>query len=308
MQDFFDVLAIIAPILVALILGFAVRKYGILTQEGIDGLKALVMNFALPAVLFGAFYNADFGVQNVIVAAVIFACCIAGLLFGKLLVRIFHIRRELLPFLTTGFEAGMMGYGLYMMLFSEGRIANFAMVDLGQVLFVFTIYMALLNMRKGVSGKETLRSMLKSPIFLSIVAGVIVGVTGLGRMLALSPAGETVDTVLSYIGAPTGVLMLFVVGYGLRFTREELKGAFQAALCRLLIMAGLCAAALFVLNLLIPLSAELYWAVVLMFTLPAPFVLPVFADKKEDAGYVSTGLSIYALISVALFTCIVILR
>lgn len=308
MQAFFGIFGIIAPILVALVLGFAAKQMKILTQAGIDGLKALVMNFALPAVLFGAFYNADFGAENMIVAVVMFLCCGAGLLLGKLVVKLFRIRRELLPFLTSGFEAGMMGYGLYTMLFSSGQVANFAMVDLGQVLFVFTVYMALLNMRKGITGRETIRSMVKSPIFLAIVAGVVVGVTGIGGMIARSSAGGTVDAILSYIGAPTGVLMLFVVGYGLSFARGGIKGALQAAVCRLLIMAGLCIATLFVLGLLIPLSQELFWAVVLMFTLPAPFVLPVFADGKEDSGYISTSLSIYALISVALFACIVVLR
>jgi len=308
MQDFFDILVIILPILAALVLGFVAKQKNILAQSGIDGLKALVMNFALPAVLFGAFYDADFGVENMIVAAVMFLCCGAGLLLGKLAVKLFRIRRDLLPFLTSGFEAGMMGYGLYTMLFSEQQVASFAMVDLGQVLFVFTVYMALLNMRKGITGRETMVSMVKSPIFLAIVAGAVVGATGLGSMIQFSPAGGAIDGVLSYIGAPTGVLMLFVVGYGLSFAQGEFKGALQAAACRLLIMAGLCAATLFVLNLLIPLSVELFWAVVLMFALPAPFVLPVFADKKEDEGYISTSLSIYALISIALFTGIVILK
>ena len=198
MQDFFDILVIILPILAALILGFVAKQKNILTQSGIDGLKALVMNFALPAVLFGAFYDADFGVENMIVAAVMFLCCGAGLLLGKLVAKLFRIRRDLLPFLTSGFEAGMMGYGLYTMLFSEQQVASFAMVDLGQVLFVFTVYMALLNMRKGITGRETMVSMVKSPIFLAIVAGAVVGATGLGSMIQLSPAGGAIDEVLSY--------------------------------------------------------------------------------------------------------------
>ncbi len=308
MQNFFDILVIILPIVAALFLGFIARRKKVLTAGGIDGLKALVMNFALPAVLFGAFYDADFGTENIVIAVVLFLCCAAGFLLGKLATKLFSVKRELLPFLTCGFEAGMMGYGLYAMLFSDAQLASFATVDLGQVLFVFTLYMALLNMRKGISARATMVSMVRSPIFLAIVAGVIVGATGLGKLLLSSAAGPAIDAALSYVGAPTGVLMLFVVGYGLDFAGGEWKGALQAALCRLLIMAGLCVAALFVLNLMIPLSTELFWAIVLLFTLPAPFVLPVFADKKEDAAYISTSLSIYTLVCIALFIGIVLVR
>ena len=48
----------------------------------------------------------------------------------------------------------------------------------------------------------------------------------------------------------------------------------------------------------------LYWAVVLMFILPAPFVLPVFAGSQKDTAYISTSLSVYTLISILLFAVI----
>ncbi|WP_066686395.1 AEC family transporter [Christensenella intestinihominis] len=300
----FGILEIILPILAVLALGFLSRKKALLSSEGIEGLKGIVMNFALPCLLVGAFYTADYGAANVIVALVMFACCFAGLFLGRLIKKAFRMNQDFLPFLTTGFEAGMMGYGLYLMLFPGESLANFAMVDLGQVLFVFTFYMAVLNTKKGVGTRSTLLSMLKSPIFLAVCAGVFLGATGLGKWIDASPAGETVAAVLDYIGAPTGILMIFVVGYGLRFELSGLKDALAAATARIAVMALLCLCALFLISSLVPMTYGLYWAVVLMFILPAPFVLPVFAGSQKDTAYISTSLSVYTLISILLFAVI----
>ena len=42
-------------------------------------------------------------------------------------------------------------------------------------------------------------------------------------------------------------------------------------------------------------------ALMLQYTLPAPFIIPLFADLKEDGEYVSTSLSMGTLLSVVLF-------
>ena len=43
------------------------------------------------------------------------------------------------------------------------------------------------------------------------------------------------------------------------------------------------------------------WLLMLQYTLPAPFIIPLFADLGEDGEYVSTTLSMGTVLSVALF-------
>ncbi|MDL2236720.1 hypothetical protein LJC56_02665 [Christensenellaceae bacterium OttesenSCG-928-K19] len=308
MSDVFDVLVIVLPVVAALFLGYLSKRKQLLKPSGIDGLKALVMNFTLPATLFGAFYNTEFNLHITLIVLVIFGCSIAGLLLGKLLLKIFSKQHSLLPFITTGFEAGMMGYGFYIMLFSQQQVSNFAIVDIGQVIFVFTIYMALLNARKGISRQETIVAMFKSPVLISIIGGIIIGVTGLGAMIDRSPVGETVASIFNYISAPTGMLMIFVVGYGLELSANGFRRAMGAVVSRIAIMAVLCILALFIIGLIMPLTYHLYWAIILMFTLPAPYVLPIFSDDQKDSAYISTSLSLYTIVSVALFAVIAILK
>ena len=308
LDKFWDVISVVLPVLAALALGWYSRRKRIIDDGAIDGIKALVMRFMLPAVLFGAFYKTEFSGDLLVVAACMFGSCLAGLGFGMLISRMYKGGGKILPFLTCGFEAGMMGYGLYAMLFSASETHNFAMVDLGQVLFVFTVYTALLNKQKEISTKETLISMVTSPVFIAIAAGVALSASGLGALIQKSAAGASIETVLGYIGAPTGVLMIFVVGYQLTLSKSSMKAALITVGVRTLIMAGLCAASLFVIGQFLSLEPPLFWAIVLMFTLPAPFVLPIFSGDKEQKGYIATTLSVGTILSVVYFAAISILR
>jgi len=303
-----NVLTIVLPVLSALFLGWFSRQRRLLDDPAVEGLKAIVMSFMLPAVLLRAFYKTEFSISLLLIAACLFLCCLAGLGLGALLSKVYKGGGKLLPFLICGFEAGMMGYGLYAMLFPPEELYNFATVDLGQVLFVFTVYSALLNRQRGVTGKQALRSMVTSPVFIAIAAGVTLSASGLGALLQNSAAGAPVDAVLGYIGAPTGVLMIFVVGYQLVWSRRNLKAALLTVAARTVIMAVLCAASLLTLGLLLPVEPPLFWALILMFTLPAPFVLPFFSGDEEQNGYIVTTLSVGTLFSIALFAVISVLR
>ena len=308
MEKMWDVLTVVLPVVAALALGWFSRRGNILNDQAVEGIKTLVMRFMLPAVLLGAFYKATFTVDFVLIALCMFLCCLASLGMGKLLARGEREGGSLLPFLTSGFEAGMMGYGLYAMLFPATETHNFAMVDFGQVLFVFTVYSALLNRQKGISTKQTLRLMATSPVFIAIVAGVVISVCGLGALIQKSLAGAAIDTVLGYIGAPTGVLMIFVVGYQLVWTKGGVKAVLLAVGARTAIMVGLCAGSLFVLGHFLAIEPPLFWAIVLMFTLPAPFVLPIFSGDEKQKGYVAATLSMGTLLSIAFFVVISVLR
>ena len=183
MEKLTNVFSIVLPVLAGLLLGWYTRRKSIVGDSVIEGIKTLVMRFMLPAVLLNSFYKTQFNQQLILIALCMFVCCLLGLGLGQLLSRLYAGGGRMLPFLTCGYEAGMMGYGLYAMLFPASETHNFAIVDLGQVLFVFTVYSALLNRQKGVSTKETLQAMVTSPVFLAITIGVALSASGLGGLI-----------------------------------------------------------------------------------------------------------------------------
>jgi len=287
MEQFFSVLPIVAPVFIALLIGYFSKRKRLVTPGGIEGMKALVMNFALPAAV-----DTDMAV----VVITMFCCGLTGLLLGKLLRWLLRQKQDLLPFLVTSYETGMLGYGLYIMLFSQAQVSNFAMIDLGEAAFAFTIYIGLLNARKGVDAKSSLRSMVKTPMIWAVVAGIALGATGIGRMLDASPIGPAISEVLAYISAPTGI--------ELEWTKEYMKDALVAAGLRFCVMALLCFLAVNVIFLFLPFNEYLFWGLVLVFSLPAPYILPLFISGEKDNAYVATSLALYTVISIVLFTVI----
>ena len=67
------------------------------------------------------------------------------------------------------------------------------------------------------------------------------------------------------------------------------------------VLAVVCAAVSGILFAVIPFDKGLLLALMLQYTLPAPFIIPLFADLGDDAEYVSTTLSLGTVLAVVLF-------
>lgn len=305
MEPLTGVLKVVLPVILMLGIGIVCRKTGLLKKSGIDGLKAVVVNVFLPAVLIKAFYQAEYSLRIVIIAAAMFLVCLLALALGFGVKKAIKGGARSLPFLMTGFEAGMLGYALYALLF--GSVTPFATVDLGQVLFVFTVYFTLLKRNEGGTLKGSLKAMATSPVILAIAAGVALGASGLGQAIGASNAGPIVQGVLDFISAPTAAVILLVVGYELELKKGCILRALAAAGIRLAVMGALCALVLLGVGLLTPVDQPLFWAFILMFLLPPPFVLPVFARGEDESAFVSATLSLSALIALAAFAVITII-
>ncbi len=306
MDKLTDVLQMILPVVLVLAIGMVCRKKGIVQKQGIAGLKALVVNVTLPAVLIKAFYTASYGLGIVITALSMFAVCLAAMGIGFAFKKLTRTPMSTVPFLFTGFEAGMLGYALYTLLFGADAVTDFATVDLGQVLFVFTVYLTMLS-GKSRSAKSVIKGMVSSPVIISIAVGVILGATGLADAIGASAAGDIVIHVLDFIAAPTAAVILFVVGYELEFKKAKMGLALSVVFSRLVMMAALGALVLLGLSALLPVSETLKWAVVLMFLLPPPFVLPIFGKNENEGAFVSASLSLSTLLSLAAFAVIAVL-
>ena len=173
MEILLRVLETALPVFVTLALGMLCRTRKWLRRDGVATLKFVVVNITLPAVLFASFATAEYSRESIAIPLVIFAMCGAALVLGFILPKIFKVKGKRTPYLMTGFEAGMLGYGLFALLFKNEPTSSFAIVDLGQVLFVFTVYKALLSGEGGL--KSALREALASPVLWAIIAGLIFG-------------------------------------------------------------------------------------------------------------------------------------
>jgi len=298
MEVLIRVLETALPVFLVLAIGMLCRSKKLLTREGVDQLKSVAVNITLPAVLFASFATADYSRESIAIPVTIYIICVIALVLGVVLTKVFKMQSKLTPYLMTGYEAGMLGYGLFALLFKNEPNSSFAIIDLGQVLFVFTIYKILLSGKGGL--KNVVREAVTSPVLWAIILGLIVGATGLYDALKPSGVSGVIDSITNFISAPTSCMILLSIGYDLVFKEIRWSKTALIVVMRVVIMGVLLAAAMLVNKFLLG-GIMHTGALILMFILPPPYVLPVFADAGDERANISSALSVLTLLSIVLF-------
>lgn len=286
------------PVFLALALGMLCRKKSFISREGVDALKKVVLNITLPAVLVNAFATAQYSVTTLVLPILIYALCCVALGLGFLIIRISGMKSRLAPFLATGFEAGMLGYALFALLFPRESASQLAILDLGHSLFVFTLFKVLLSGKRDA--KAVVKDMVSTPILWAILVGVLLGATGLyGKLQTLGVAG-ILDAATGFISAPTGMIILLTVGYDLVLKDISWKKTGGLILMRLAVMAVFLGC-LVLLNRFVLGGIIFEGAAILLVLLPPPYVIPVFADEPAERAQIASVLSALTLVTMLLF-------
>lgn len=302
---FLSIMEMVFPVLLMFGLGWLCSRKQIFSAQGLSGIKALVGNLLLPVVLFNAFFTAEYSGKIALTFAVVYLSCALGLAAGFLLRRFVKPYGKYLPFLVTDFEGGMLGYALFGLLYA-GQTQIFAMVDIGQTLAAYTTF--LVTLQAVSSGRTNPRALAKSalsnPAFIGTLLGVVLGAAGAGKWILSSQIGTLVSGTISFVTAPVSGLILVIVGYELSFRREMMKPVMMTVLLRILVMAVLLVIGSVVIFSIIPFEKPLFVALMLAYSLPAPFIIPLYADLGKDGEYISTALSMQTIASILLFVAI----
>lgn len=286
------------PVFLALFLGMLCRRKQFLSREGVDALKKVVINITLPAVVLNAFASARYTPSTIALPVMVFLLCCLALVLGWGIIRIFRVKSRLAPFVATGFEAGMIGYALFVLLFPSVSSSEFAILDLGQTLFVFTLFKILLSGKTDF--KAIVHDMLTTPILWGVLAGVILGASGLYNSMDSWGIRGILDSVTDFISAPTGMIILLTVGYDLVLNEIPWKKTAGLIAMRLVVMAVILAI-MIMLNRMVLGDVMFEGAAVLMCILPPPYVIPVFADEPGERVQIASALSALTLITIILF-------
>ena len=298
MQTFIAVIETALPVFIALFMGMLCRSKGFLTREGVDTLKKVAVNLTLPFVLFNSFATAEYTLSSIVLPVIMFIVCCVMLVLGFLVVRVAKIQSRLAPFLASGFEAGMLGFSLFALLFPDVSASKFAILVLGQEIFVFTLFKML------ITGKTSLKAIaqdfITSPTLIAVVLGLITGATGLYSKMGHWGVSGIVDAITGFLSAPTGVIILLAIGYDLVIKEIPWRQTSGLIAMRLGI-AGLMLAILVVLNRTVLNGMIFEGALVMLFILPSPYVIPIFSDEPAERVQISSALSALTLITMILF-------
>lgn len=307
-----DALATVAPVLLLFGLGAVLRAGGVLRPTTIDDLRRLVLTVALPSALFLTFLRVEVESRYLAIVATVFVACVAMLVAGPLVGRALGIRSPLVGPLMTGFEAGMLGYGVFGAVFGVDALYRFAIIDIGQVVFVFFVLVVVLARQSAARPPtllETAVSFARTPVIVAIAGGIAAGRLGLGPTLDSNPAGEAVLATLALLAALTTPLIALVLGASIRFARGDLGRPVRTVAARM--TAWVALAAVFnavVIEGLLGLDRLFSAAVFMMAVLPPPFVIPLYqpADPaaEPDRAYVTNTLSV-ATVATMVAVCVI---
>lgn len=304
-----DIISQVLPILFLLALGYWVQRRDFLSPATVEGLRKIIVNFALPAVLFTSFLNLELRMAYVAVFVTVFVLCVALFAVGKGLQAALGIRWTYFPFLMTGFEYGMLGVSLYGTVYGLENIGRIAVFDLGHEIFIWFVFLALLLREKeGGSQRpaQLAKRFLESPVILGILSGILLNLVGARDFLQSFSLTQAVLTTLHYLGSLTIPLILIIVGYGVRVKGSGFKDALPVVFLRLglLIPLALLINAVVTRGLL-GLGAPSEAALFMLLVLPPPFIIPLYVrdDLPDEEGeYINNTLTLHTLASVAVTT------
>jgi len=300
----------ILPVLFLFILGFLLQKGSTLTPHSVAGAKRIVSDLALPALLFQAFSTLEIEGKYLILVVTIFLVCFFMVLLGKALAKPLHLETPYFPLLLGGFEMGMLGYALFQSAYGSEHLGKMALIDLGQVLFVFFVLMALLiKERDGAhTTKALLRQFIASPVILAIFGGIVVSFVG--KWFSPHPLWTAIGEGISLLASLTTPLIALSIGYGIHIKKEGLAWSIKTILVRKLIL--LCLALLinhFLIDQFLGMEAIYRYALLVMFLTPPPFVVTIYMRPNDtvNADYVDNTLSLDTLISILMVMLVAVL-
>ncbi len=287
MENLVSNLAIILPIFFLISAGFFMRKKGTISDEGNATLKQIVIDIMLPCLIAKTFMAAKYSMAVLFIVILIYSLFTIMLFaIGKLVPK-----HPMLKFVCTSFEVGMMGLVMFPLIFPDAtlvEISKIGIIDIGQTLFIFTVYCIVADTQTKQTPKEILVKIFTTKTVIAVIVGVFFGIIG---FCDLFPNVNTVlQAVLNLATVPIGAIVLISIGYELTFEKHLLKKAVVYSVVRFFVMALAGIFVYYAIGLFTN-RAEYAMQILILFTLPPTFLMPMLQKNEDDRKLAATTLS-----------------
>jgi hypothetical protein len=164
--------------------------------------------------------------------------------------------------------------------------------------------------RDGLRGPGQLAgAFFRSPVILAILAGLAGNVLGVRDFLYTGPVTGALMETLGFLSALTVPLILIIVGYGIQLDRAGIRAALPVIGVRLAVLIPVGAVLILgVVRGLLGLGRPFEAALFTLLILPPPFIIPLYMPDggEDERRYVNNVLTLYTVVSVALFSAYLI--
>ncbi|HHW04388.1 MAG: AEC family transporter [Methanothermobacter sp.] len=235
MNSFETVLSIILMVL----LGYITKTLGVLSEEDAYSLNRVVVNIAIPSLIFNAIYNSKISTITALLkmpfVSVMVSLLIGVMVFSWTRIAYYNKRRAWSIILPAAMvNSGFMGYPVVLGVFGDAGLLRAILYDMGSV-FVFLAMGVLLSFIFGNDYRRILRRTLFFPPLWALFLGVAFN--------ALSLPLGLISHIIDYLSRAAVPLIMISLGLSLDFKviRSSLKDAAIVSTFRLLISPFLAA-------------------------------------------------------------------
>ena len=301
------------PVLLMILIGWVLRKRNVISKEAMSELKNIIVNVALPCILFLSFAKTTLEARHAVVVFVVFGMC--GVLYGIG----YLLRRKVpavfgsifTPWFMAGFEFGMIGIGLYAALWGAENLSIFMLIGLGHEFFAWFVCIPYIQFKNsGVfSLKATVGKFFRTPVIIGIFSGLIVNIAGLYESIGSVFFGRAALNAMSSISNIAVPLILMVIGYSLIVEKENNQKMLFHILARMVLVLCVGTAALKLIGLLVGTIDPLFNVAFYAFLILSPsYLIPVLVkDNDEERHFFSQAVVYYTILSFAGYVVLMLL-
>ena len=293
------------PVLIIITIGWILRKQKIISGGAMNELKNIIVNVALPCILFLSFSKTALEARYFIVVVLVFALCMALYGIG------FFLQRRMpdifgslfTPWFMGGFEFGMVGIGLFSALFGAENLPLITLIGLGHEFFAWFVAIPYVQFKSSGKFKlsETLGKFVRTPVILGIMGGLLANFSGLYLFMQNFFWGRAIFSAMTTISNVCVPLILMVVGYSLVIEKDNARKIVLHILARLVPVLMIGTAVVFLVQMLIgPLDPLFNIAFYAFLILPPSYLVPIFVkDNEPERHFFSQAVVYYTIVSFA---------
>ncbi len=228
----------ILAIIIMVFLGYGMRRLGLLKFEDAKSLNKIVVNLAIPSLIFMALYRIDISVIPSLLPIPLI-CILIGLISG--LIAYFWGKMKgyskktrwsiMLPVIML--NSGFLGYPITLGVFGVNGLVRAIFYDLGSIFVFISLGIILLAIFGGSKGEVIKRALIFPPLW-----GIILG---LMANYFHVPMGFVVSDVLTFLSGAAIPLIMISLGLSLELKgiKEYLSDAAFVSMVRLIISPAL---------------------------------------------------------------------
>ena len=274
-------------------LGYILKRIDLLHENDVDTLNKIVINVALPSLIFITIYKTDFSILLEIATLPLVGIIVGSIsgifMYLVLTLKKFPERKKWALILPVSIgNTGFFGFPVTLGVFGIEGLVRAIFYDIA-TLIMFLSISAILIFKFGGEIKNSLKSLFKFPSLWAVVLGILFNFFGI-------PIGEILDISINYLAAATIPLIMISLGLILQFKgiKRNIELTSLATFIKLIISPVL---AVFILGFLGFSSLE-YSVGIIEASMPCSMIMLVLAiEYKLDFQLTANCIVISTLIS-----------